>query len=333
MISILCALSMGQQLAANPPIRYRGMSAVNDVVCWASGTSGSVSRTLNGENWTTIQVTDAAALDFRDIEAVDENTAYALSIGPGENSRIYKTEDGGKNWTLQFKNQDPDAFYDALAFWDANHGITLSDPVKGHFVIRTTDDGGKTWKPQEGGMPPALQGEGAFAASGTCLITKGSNEAWFVTGSAARSRAFHSTDRGRTWTVQDLPIPAGKASAGCFSIAFSDSQTGIAVGGDYQDSLKSTNHIAITRDGGKTWRTDRLSRSAPFLLECALAMPGSDGFMLLGPDGLAYWSPRRKVAWKMALKLHTGSIKSRGFVFAAGENGSIRRLDPLSLGR
>ena len=77
-------------------------------------------------------------LDFRDVEAFDANTAYVLSIGEGENSRIYKTIDGGKNWKLQFKNTNPKAFFDAFAFWDEKHGIAMSDPVDGKYLLLET---------------------------------------------------------------------------------------------------------------------------------------------------------------------------------------------------
>ena len=46
----------------------------------------------------------------------------------------------------------------------------------------------------------------AFAASGTCLITRGTNDAWFVTGGAKVARLFHSGDRGKTWSVSETPI-------------------------------------------------------------------------------------------------------------------------------
>ncbi len=106
--------------------------------------------------------------------AFDADTAFLLSIGPGALSRIYKTSDGGASWALRYQNADPKVFLDALAFWDPEHGIALGDPVDGRFVILTTDDAGLSWRriPSDG-MPEALPSEGAFAASGTCLIVQG----------------------------------------------------------------------------------------------------------------------------------------------------------------
>ena len=41
------------------------------------------------------------------------------AIGNGPLSQIFKTADAGATCTLQFKNDDASAFYDALAFSDA----------------------------------------------------------------------------------------------------------------------------------------------------------------------------------------------------------------------
>src|SRR5262249_21737553 len=111
-------------------------------------------------------------LDFRDVEAFGETTAYLLSAGPGDASRIYKTVDGGKSWAMQFKSSDPAAFFDAIAFWDEQNGIALGDPINRLFQLIGTADGGRNWKPLAAKtLPPALPDEGAFAASGTCLVT------------------------------------------------------------------------------------------------------------------------------------------------------------------
>src|SRR5262245_34254434 len=109
---------------------FRGLSVVNEKIVWASGTGGTVIRTIDGgKTWRVMTVPGADKLDFRDVEAFDANTAYILSIGNGESSRIYKTTDGGKTWTEQFRNKNEKAFFDAIACWDVNNCIAMSDPV------------------------------------------------------------------------------------------------------------------------------------------------------------------------------------------------------------
>ncbi|MGL4552246.1 MAG: WD40/YVTN/BNR-like repeat-containing protein, partial [Gemmataceae bacterium] len=235
--------------------RLRGLSAVSPDVAWVSGTGGTFGRTTDGgRTWAVGTVNGAEKLDLRDIEASDASTAFALSAGPGDQSRIYKTADGGQTWALQFTNADPKGFFDAIAFWDARNGIAMGDPVGGRFQLLVTDDGA-TWRPIGG--PPALPDEGAFAASGTCLVTHGANDVWFATGGAKVARAFHSADRGRTWTASGTPVAAGVATAGIFGIAFRDRDHGIVVGGDYKKESDTGATAAVTADGGKTWALTR----------------------------------------------------------------------------
>ena len=231
--------------------RLRGVSAVSDRVAWASGSGGTVVRTGDGgATWQTLAVPDAATLDFRDVDAIDENVAYVLSIGSGASSRIYKTTDAGKTWTLQFMNTDPKAFFDAMAFWDAERGLAFSDSVDGQLVILRTDDGGKAWtRVPSDGLPPAVDNEGAYAASGTNIAVWGGDHAWIGT---SRSRVLRSTDGGRTWSAATTPLATG-SSAGIFSIAFRDARHGIVVGGDYRKEAEAVDNAAITIDGGRTW--------------------------------------------------------------------------------
>jgi photosystem II stability/assembly factor-like uncharacterized protein len=240
--------------ASGVTTRLRGVSAVSARVAWASGATGTVLRTVNGgTNWQQLAVPDAATLDFRDIDAVNDRTAFVLSIGPGEASRIYRTTDAGATWDLQFTNLDPRAFFDAMAFWDAHRGVAFSDSIDGRFVVLITRDGGRTWTrvPPEA-LPPALENEGAFAASGTNVAVHGPDLVWIGTGAAARSRVLRSADGGQTWSIADTPLASGPSS-GIFSIAFRDAMHGIVVGGDYRKESEAADNVAVTSDGGVTW--------------------------------------------------------------------------------
>ena len=217
-------------------VRLRGVSAVNERVAWASGAAGTVLRTADGgATWQKLTVPDAAELDFRDVDAVSETTAYVLSIGAGPASRIYKTTDAGAHWQLQFTNDDPKAFFDAMAFWDAARGLAISDSVDG--TVRHPDharrrrERGRACRPTQ--LPPALANEGAFAGSGTNIAVAAGGRAWIGTGAATRSRVLRTADGGATWTIAETPV-AASASAGIFSVAFRDARHGMTVGGDYR---------------------------------------------------------------------------------------------------
>lgn len=236
-------------------VELRGLSVVSPTVAWASGAKGTVLRTIDGAHWQVIAVPDAATLDFRDIHAVDANTAFAMSAGPGAASRIYRTKDGGASWRLLTTNAFADGFWDAMAFWDANNGIVFGDPVKGQFQVYVTADGGESWKlmSDPGGGLASLADEGAFAASGTCLTVAGARDAWISTGGAQTPRVLHSSDRGATWRAATLPIPGAAPTKGAFSVGFLNPREGVAVGGDYKEPGLATVNGARSEDGGASW--------------------------------------------------------------------------------
>jgi len=280
----------------------RGVSAVSRQIAWAGGTHGTYLRTTDGgRTWTPAQVPDAASLDFRAVVAFSADEAFLMSAGPGDQSRIYHTTDAGQHWDLQFTNPNPKGFFDSMVFWDPTHGIVLGDPVpddKGQlkFELLMTDDG-KTWHeiPRQQ-LPPAIAGEGAFAASNSCIAIlrewksgasapseavwksgasaprqPSENEGasapdpnlWFATGGKA-ARVFHSSDRGKTWEVYPTPILHGPDSAGIFSIAFRDAAHGVIAGGDYKRPNDDGPNLAFTSDGGKTWTLSDIHPQAYF---------------------------------------------------------------------
>ncbi len=184
------AYSAGAQSSPSPSVQtvwqmqesgttagLRGIDSVDGNVAWASGSEGTVLKTVDGgAHWEKCAVpdaaTDGATLDFRGVQGWDSATAIVMASGPGAKSRLYKTVDGCATWTLLFKNPDtPDGFFDS--FWvNAAYGagMLLGDPVQGRFTVFETVDGGQTWK-KDVRKGLALHGDslGAFAASNSSI--------------------------------------------------------------------------------------------------------------------------------------------------------------------
>lgn len=303
--------------------RLRGISAVSDRVVWASGSDGTVIRTGDGgRSWQVLAIPGSSTLDFRDIDAVNARTAYVLSIGPGEASRIYKTTDAGARWTLQFRNDNPKAFFDAMAFRDEREGFALSDSVDGRLVLLRTRDGGAHWTLVTEGVPPALAGEGAYAASGTNIAIRG-RSIWLGT---SASRVIRSNDDGRTWTASATPLPAS-ASAGIFSIAFRDALHGLVVGGDYRQERAAIDNVAITGDAGASWSI--VAGVGGFRSAVAFVPSRTGTVVAAGPSGADYSTDSGRT-WKPieGPGFHTLSAPPRGrSVWGAGEHGSVGRLE------
>jgi photosystem II stability/assembly factor-like uncharacterized protein len=226
---------------------------------------------------------------------------------------------------LQFANTDPDVFLDAMTFRDRTHGVAFSDSVNGQFVILTTSNG-RTWEriPAER-LPPALPGEGAYAASGT-NVAMAAGRIWIGT---TAGRVLRSADEGRTWTVSNTGLATGKAS-GIFSIAFRDAQHGVVVGGDYQQEAAAIDNVAWTSDGGTTWTLAKERGLSGFRSVVAFVAAGSgskSGLIAIGPLG-ADWSDDDGRTWRTveAAGFDTFSAARDGRIgWAAGAGGRISR--------
>ncbi|MFI5229195.1 MAG: WD40/YVTN/BNR-like repeat-containing protein [Gemmatimonadales bacterium] len=313
----------------------RGLVALSPQVVWASGTGGRVLRTTDGgATWTIDTVPGAAKLDLRSIAPRDARRAVTASAGPAESgaAKIFGTDDG-VHFSERFTTADSGVFLDAIAFWDDRHGIALSDPVHGALYLLRTDDGGTTWsRVPTGDAPPVLTGEASFAASGTCLTVQGSSNVWIATGGGARARIFRSTDRGKTWSVADTPIDAGGASSGAFSVAFSDPMHGVAVGGDYTKAKGQLANVALSSDGGRTWRSPTGPLPAGYMSGVAY-LPGTAGRALVAVglagtarsiDGGESWTMVDTVAYNSV------AFAARDAGWAAGPKGRIARWTPAT---
>lgn len=305
----------------------RGVSTVSRQMAWASGTHGTYLRTVDGGvTWTVAQVPDAGALDFRGVVAFSADEAFLMSAGPGEASRIYHTADGGHHWALQFMNQNPKGFFDSIAFWDAKHGVVVGDPVadetgKLKFDVLITEDG-QNWRAVAASrLPAAVEGEGAFAASNTCIAVADAN-IWFATGGKV-ARVFHSPDRGEMWEVFDTPVVHGADSAGIFSIAFRDAMHGVIAGGDYKRPNDDGPNLAFTEDGGKTWKLSEIHPQAYFSAVVYDRRVNAEAVRQAAQDKAGAKRPRvRPVAPERLL------IVGQDFVFDFRPPANPRRISP-----
>lgn len=234
----------------------RGLYAVDENIIWASGTGGVVMKTTNNKDWETFYNPKLKSLDYRDIHAFNENEAIIMSSGDG--CEIYKTKDGGKTWLKVYENKEKRIFFDGMDFWDNKNGIAMSDPINEELYLIETKDGGETWQKITPNIPKTLKGEACFAASGTSIKCVGDSTVYIGTGGGEQSRVFMSFNRGKSWQVVTTPMRNGDAS-GIYSLTFIDDKNGVAVGGNYLDSLNSVGNCIITSDGGKSWRKTKKS--------------------------------------------------------------------------
>ena len=298
------------------------LAGSDGVAVWASGSNGVILRSVDsGKTWKELHVAGGEALDFRSIQAFDTMTAYVMSSGDGDKSRIYKTTDGGATWRLQYTDKRAGFFLDALVCSGPESCFALSDPVDGKFVLLGTTDG-EQWKqfPHDD-MPAALPAEGAFAASGTCLSVWGA-DIYFATGGSA-ARLFHSHDSGKTWSVVETAIAHGNASSGIFSIG-RISDTVVVLGGDYKQPNRSEGTAAYSLDEGKTWK---LAAQQPGGYRSALAWIDGSTAAAVGPNGEDV-SEDGGVHWQHTDALDLNALVIVGYFegWAVGPKGTIARM-------
>jgi len=312
-------------MKAETTASFRGLSVVNDRVIWGSGTRGTVIRSTDGgTTWSVDSLPNGATFDLRGIHARSDLVAHVAATA----GRIWKTTDGGKTWSLKFQAADTSMFLDAIVFRNDREGMALGDPMGGRFVILVTRDGGENWSlAPDSSRPAALEGEAAFAASGTSLVLAGSRFGWIGTGGSA-SRVFRSVDSGATWLPYNSGIPARTGTGGVFSVALADSLHGVVVGGDYERPDSATGTTAVTADGGLTWKASaRFPRGyrsgvaarridADHVLAVAVGTTGSD----VSRDGGQTWSPLDTMAFNAV------QFAPSGVAFAVGARGRIGRV-------
>ena len=303
----------------------RGLSvrSVGSFDLWASGTNGIVLRSFDeGKSWKKLEVKGGADLDFRDIDALDANTAYLMSTGEGEKSRIYKTSDGGKSWALQFTDKRPGFFLDSIACALKNRCFALSDPVEGKFLIVATRDG-EHWEdlPRDK-MPAALPGESAFAASGTSIKVC-QNNIYFGTGGPS-ARIFRSADSGRSWTAVETPMASGNSSSGIFSVACRGRYV-VAVGGDYKEPDRASKVAIYSKDFGASWN---LAAQQPQGYRSGVVFLSDKDIVAVGPNGIDL-SFDTGAHWTRSDILNLNSVRHVGDqAWAVGPKGTFVHLAP-----
>lgn len=261
-------------------------------------------------------------LHFRSIARTSE-AVFVLSVASP--AVLYKIGFDGEEATnieqVYFESGE-DVFYDSMKFWNDNEGIAIGDPMDGCMAVIITRDGGNSWnKIPCDELPEMEKGEVAFAASNSNIAVYG-NHAWIATG-GKNSRVFHSSDKGKTWSVYDTPIIKGGPMTGIFSIDFLDENIGVVFGGDWKQKDLNQKNKAYTQDGGKTWKLIA-DNNGPGYTSSVKFIPGMEGngVVAITPTDGIHVSVDAGNNWKKISDYNFFSIEfvNDSVAFASGEN-------------
>lgn len=266
------------------------------------------------------QAFDSIYPEFR---AVAHTDADFFMLSAGDPALLYKTGDTGQ-MELVYQESGPGVFYDAIAFWDNRNGIAIGDSQNGCLSVLLTRDGGQSWvKVPCNRLPPALPGEGAFAASNTNIAIVG-KRCWVAT---TKGRIFSSDDLGEHWEVVQSPVAHNRESQGIYSLAFYDGQTGFAMGGDYSMPEENMGNKARSEDGGQSWEL-RADGALPGYKSCVQFVPGSggQGLVAVGFTGIDYSSDGGATWTNLSdASFYTLRFANDTLAYAAGK-GRVARL-------
>ncbi len=284
------------------------ISAVDNNVCWIGGEGGVVLQTTNGGNdWTNVGGGDVIGLNYsvNNVFALDANTCIASAHSSSGATFVYRTTDGGSNWTQVFA-QNP-GFIDAVWMTSTTKGFMVGDPVNGRWSLWKTNNAGASWD----STSLYLKDSGGENGWGNSLYIDGSN-IWFGTGN---SKIYYSSDDGANWKAQLTPL------TNIYGLSFSGN-IGIAAG----SIASGSGAIIISTDKGTTWTSGPFRGSGP--ANCAVQ---GNKFFYSTFTGAIYLSTDSGVSFQ-----ETDSVSGNAYynvkiarngtaVWACGTDGIIRK--------
>ena len=211
---------------------------------------------------------------------------------------------------------------------DARRGVVFGDAANGRtHVLRTTERRRHVGAaPARSAVPAPLDGEGAYAASGRCVVHAG--ERVFIATGGPGSRLFVSDDAGASFALFETPF-ARSASAGTSGLSFRDSLHGIGVAGDMSnlrgDSAQAV--VAVTDDGGRSWSL-RARPPLPGALYGVTWVPGAGAETAVAAGAGGVFSTRDGGrSWTTHASAGHAGLDAVGRTAWVGGRGQLLRLD------
>jgi photosystem II stability/assembly factor-like uncharacterized protein len=308
----------------NSNASLRGLYSLNDSIVWTSGSGSYVGLSKDGGiTWFNLSVPNATKKDFRDIHAFSENEVVVMSAG--DSAEFYYTSNAGQTWELNYQNYRPGVFFDGMDFWDDGTGLAFSDPVDGQLVFAKSEDFGKTWIdfiPRH--LPPAIAGEGGFAASGTSILCFGESSVVIGLGAPEKVRVFRSDDKGENWEAIDTDLQTGEYY-GIYTLAKNAGGQLLALGGSFSSAQDGEESAALSDSNGTQWQV--ISEGMPNVYISGLAFHATlEVGVAVGTEG-SFISYDNGSTWiKFSDESFNSVMITENQVIAVGGRGKVGRF-------
>ena len=204
--------SMGDIDVANsdPNIVYAGTGS-DGLRSNVSIGRGVYKSTDAGSTWAHVGLADVGNIGGVEIHPTNPDIALVAAIGnpfkPTPDRGVYRTTDGGRNWSkvlfvsdstgavdVEFMPGNPSVVYASM--WRAERKPwTIISGAREGGIYKSTD-GGRTWKKLAGGLPGEL-----FGKSNLAVTPAAPNSVWAIVEAKPGSGLYRSDDAGDTWTL------------------------------------------------------------------------------------------------------------------------------------
>ena len=304
----------------------RALEIDGDSTIAFAGSGGLLGVSLDaGQTWDTTRITyNDEVLNFRSCAIIDGSVIFATIESPGI---IFKSSLRNlRDAKVKYFNDHEGMFLDAIAVSDDGLAVCMGDPVDDCFTILISEDSGEHWaRVPCSNLPELINGEAAFAASNGNISISG-NQIRIATGGVS-SRVFRSDDRGKTWKVSSTPLLQGSQMTGAFAVAFTPDNSGILVGGNWQDKQNNNGNIATSIDAGVTWKLTAEGTGPGYRSAVTIHPTNPNIYVITGTEGLDI-SYDRGATWLpiTSSSLYTARYNSTGTAIWLAGNGKITKL-------
>ncbi|MEA4937659.1 MAG: T9SS type A sorting domain-containing protein [Paludibacter sp.] len=228
------------------------ISVVDSNIVWVgdqTDQSLSVSKD-GGQTWVrnNYQIGSFAqgAFTLGTFSAVNDSTAYIIAAGLDAagtaNNGVFKTTNGGKNWSKLPGAFSATSFPNFVYFWNASEGVAIGDAYpNNYFEIYTTSNGGQTWNQVQAANQASGNAEWGLNSSIHLRVVNGT--IYFTT---SGGRLFKSSDKGKNWAAINTPA----SSNTYMSFDFKNDNEGIVV---FSNTSAGEKFVYTTSNGGATW--------------------------------------------------------------------------------
>lgn len=311
-----------------PTTQIRALEVISDSVVWFAAYRGIWGYTEDaGKTWKIDSIKGNSELNFRSMVALNDSTVLLLSIASP--AYLYKTTNKGKTWRIVYQNNHPGIFFDCMKAADQQNIYAIADPIDGCIKLIHSSDAGEKWVEVECEYLPKLaEKEAFFATSNTNMIIK-NQHVWIASGGFT-SRIWHAPNFKSKFTSYQIPLPQREQMSGIFSMDFFDTNIGAISGGNYDKKDSILNALAISKDGGKSWKEVKFSK--PIFGSC-VQFKSKNELFLTGHSGTVYYNSKSKKYVYLKdqnneeLKFHTLRISSsKKSIWFAGTKGRIAKI-------